>query len=395
MRPAAAGSALLDRPLTPALLGLLEKHRLETPFLAVDLDIVAEHYLALRSTFPGVDVYFAAKALPEPPVLRTLADLGCRFDVASPAEIDLCLDSGTPASAISYGNTIKSPKAIAYAYARGVRQFAFDSDGELDKLARYAPGAEVVCRILTTGAGAAWPLSRKFGCVADMAVDLLRQAQTVGLAPTGISFHVGSQQRDPAQWDGALASAAEVYRCLLDKGIELALVNLGGGLPAHYADEVPEIDRYGDAIFASIQRHFAAAAVDFAIEPGRFLVGDAGVLRSTVLLVSRKSRHDDIRWVYLDVGRFEGLAETEREAIRYRIATSRPGETGPTILAGPTCDSIDILYENRPYPLPLGLAIGDTIDFLSAGAYTVCYASAGFNGFSPPPVHFAGGGSGR
>jgi ornithine decarboxylase len=394
IRDGGSGAATLGEVrLSPELLELLEERRAETPFLAVDLDVVVDRYLSLGSAFPGVEVYFAIKALAVAPVIRTLHELGCGFDVASLGEIDVCLAAGVPASALSFGNTVKFPSAIATAFAMGVRQFAFDSEGELDKLARYAPGSEVLCRLLIGNEGADWPLSRKFGCDAEMAVDLLIRARLLGLRPMGVAFHVGSQQRDPTQWDRALASTAEVFRWAADAGVELSLANLGGGFPAHYTQSVPEIDVYGTAILEAVGRHFGSDAPMLAIEPGRYLVGDAGVLRSTVVLVSHKSRHDHVRWVYLDVGRFEGLAETEGEAIRYRLTTSKDGgATAPVNLAGPTCDSVDILYERVPYPLPIELEIGDTVDFLSAGAYTVCYASAGFNGFPPPPIYYVGGG---
>ncbi|MGZ8802295.1 MAG: type III PLP-dependent enzyme [Mycobacterium sp.] len=368
-----------------------KRHRAKTPFLTVDLSLVADRYVSLRSAFPGVQVYFAVKALAEIPVIRTLHRLGCGFDVASPAELDLCLNAGVPASAVSYGNTVKSASAISTAFAKGVRQFAFDSEGELDKLAQHAPGSEVLCRLLTSNEGADWPLSRKFGCDAEMVVDLVLRARQAGLRPTGVAFHVGSQQRDPTQWDRALEATAAVFGWAADKGLDLSCVNLGGGLPAQYTQSIPGVDEYGRAILGAVDRHFPNAAPALSIEPGRYLVGDAGVLRSSVLLVSRKSRHDDIRWVYLHVGRFEGLAETEGEAIRYRLRTSKDGgATGPAIIAGPTCDSVDILYEKTPYPLPIELDAGDTVDFLSAGAYTVCYASAGFNGFPPPPIYYTG-----
>jgi len=262
--------------------------------------------------------------------------------------------------------------------------FAFDSARELDKLARAAPGARVFCRILVACEGAEWPLSRKFGCAPEMAIDLLRKARDLGLDPYGVSFHVGSQQTDLGQWDGAVGTAAHMFSLLAEADINLRMINIGGGFPAHYSGEVPEIDRYAQAVMAAITRYFGNDLPEIIIEPGRSLVGDAGVIQSEVVLISEKGGADERRWVYLDVGKFNGLAETMDESIKYRIVTpGRGGSSGPVILAGPTCDSADILYEQTEYRLPFGLEVGDKIEILSAGAYTASYASVGFNGFSP------------
>jgi ornithine decarboxylase len=262
--------------------------------------------------------------------------------------------------------------------------FAFDSARELDKLARAAPGARVFCRILVACEGAEWPLSRKFGCAPEMAIDLLRKARDLGLDPYGVSFHVGSQQTDLGQWAGAVGTAARMFSLLAEADINLRMINIGGGFPAHYSGEVPEIDRYAQAVMTAITRYFGNDLPEIIIEPGRSLVGDAGVIQSEVVLISEKGGDDDRRWVYLDVGKFNGLAEAMDESIKYRIVTpGRGGSSGPVILAGPTCDSADILYEQTEYRLPFGLEVGDKIEILSTGAYTASYASVGFNGFSP------------
>ena len=362
-----------------------------TPCLVIDLDVVEERYRALATALPAADVYYAVKANPSPGVLARLAALGSRFDVASPAEISMCLAAGVHASRISYGNTIKKRGDIAFAHHVGVRMFVVDSEEELGKVAAAAPGATVLVRVLVSGAGADWPLSRKFGCEPDMAVDLLVQAGTLGLDAAGVSFHVGSQQMEPVRWDPAVERAAGVLRAASAAGVPISLVNIGGGFPANHSPEVPQIGEYGRAIGAALERHLAGLPVRVLCEPGRYIAGDAGVMRASVVLVSRKGYGDEHRWVYLDVGRFGGLAETEGEAIRYQLVTSVDGgPVGPVILAGPTCDSVDVLYERTRYQLPLTLAEGDTVDILAAGAYTAAYASAGFNGFGPMPVHELG-----
>jgi ornithine decarboxylase len=368
--------------------GFLDAHRPPTPCLAIDLRRVEENYRELCSSLSGVTAHYAVKACPEPAVLTALASAGAAFDIASPGELDLCLGLGIPADRIAYGNTIKKQSDIAYAYGRGVGLYTFDCEVELRKLAAAAPGAQVVCRLMVDGSGAHWPLSRKFGCDPAEATSLLRDAVGLGLEPAGISFHVGSQQPHPGRWTTAIHTAASIFESLRALGVHLRLLNLGGGFPARYLDPVPPLRVYGEEIAAAIAAAFPGDHPQLISEPGRSLVADAGVLRSEVVLVSRKNDRDDCRWVYLDVGRFSGLAETEAEAITYPIRTSRDGGSGgPVILAGPSCDSVDVLYERRRYELPLDLTPGDTLDFLAAGAYTTSYATASFNGFPPPATH--------
>ena len=370
--------------MTERISRFLAEHSPETPCLVIDLDVIAEAYEALRWYLPLARIYYAVKANPAAEIVSMLEGKGAGFDVASRGEIELCLANGVAPDRLSFGNTIKKEKDIAFAYQSGLRMFAFDSAHELDKLARAAPGARVFCRILVTCDGADWPLSRKFGCAPEMAVDLLRKARELGLDPYGVSFHVGSQQTDLGQWDGAVGAAARMFSLLAEADINLQMINLGGGFPAHYRGDVPEIDRYAQAVMAAITRYFGNDLPEIIIEPGRSLVGDAGVIQSEVVLIAEKGGTDDRRWVYLDVGKFNGLAETLDESIKYRIVTpGRHGSSGPVVLAGPTCDSADILYERTEYRLPLGLRVGDKVEILSTGAYTASYASVGFNGFAP------------
>lgn len=361
---------------------------LQTPFLLIDLDTISAHYGALRSELPMAEVYYAVKANPAPDVIRRLVSLGSSFDVASPAEIDLVLSCGASAQNISYGNTIKKERDIAYAYAKGVRLFAFDSDAELQKLSRAARGAQVFCRILTTCDGADWPLSRKFGCEVDMAFDLLLKAKKLGLEPVGVSFHVGSQQTRLDQWETPLRQTAELFSSLKKAGIALTLVNIGGGLPAQYRDAIAPVHAYGSAIRGALKTHFGEHMPRVITEPGRSLVGDAGVIEAEVILISKKGFSEDVRWIYLDIGKFGGLAETLDEAIKYRLeVVGRKGPTGPVIIAGPSCDSADILYEKFRYELPLSMKVGDRIRIHATGAYTSSYSSVGFNGFTPLQTH--------
>ncbi len=356
----------------------------EGPVLVVDLDVVKDNYTAFAKALPDTRVFYAVKANPSPEVLALLAKLGSCFDTASVQEIEMALTAGATPDRISFGNTIKKERDVARAYALGIRLFAVDCLAEVDKVARAAPGSKVFCRILSDCAGAEWPLSRKFGCEPGMAVDVLEHALRSGLEPYGVSFHVGSQQRNQHAWDRALASAASVFKECGERGINLSMVNLGGGFPTKYLKNVPSVKTYGSAIFKALRKHFGNRIPETIIEPGRGMVGNAGVIESEVVLVSKKSEEDDVRWVYLDIGKFGGLAETMDESIRYPIKTPRDGDAmAPCVLAGPTCDSADVLYEKQPYPLPVSLEIGDRVLIEGTGAYTSTYSAVAFNGFPP------------
>jgi ornithine decarboxylase len=370
--------------VTERIRKFLRRRREDGPCLVVDLEVIRENYLAFAKSLPDTRVFYAVKANPAPEILKLLADLGSAFDTASIGEIDLVLAAGATADRISFGNTIKKERDVARAYELGVRLFAADSENEVDKIARAAPGSRVFCRILCDGTGAEWPLSRKFGCAPEMAPRVLEHAHRLGLTAHGISFHVGSQQNDVKAWDKALASAATIFREMSERGINLSMVNLGGGFPARLRPNVPKVQDYGRAIFKALRKHFGNRIPETIIEPGRGLVGDAGMIEAEVVLISKKADDDKVRWVYLDIGKFGGLAETMEEAIRYPIRTPRDGDkTTACIIAGPTCDSADVLYEKTPYQLPVSLEIGDKVLIEAAGAYTTTYSSVAFNGFPP------------
>ena len=375
--------------MTPKVARFLAEQQPATPCLVLDIDRVAEKFRALREALPLATIYYAVKANPAPQVLERLAALGSSFDAAGAEEIDACLAAGAQPAAISFGNTIKKVSAIRRAHAAGVSLFAFDSAEELDKLAANAPGARVYCRILVGNEGADWPLSRKFGTSVEMAKALMLRAAEMGLDPYGLSFHVGSQQTTTRAYEVAIGKVAMLFTDLTEAGVNLRMMNLGGGFPTRYRDEVPEIGSFADAIMGAMTGHFGNALPEILIEPGRAVVGDAGVVCAEVVLVSRRDSNDPVRWVYLDIGRFGGLAETEGEAIKYRITTPHDGtELGPVAIAGPTCDGADIMYEKSNYRLPLALRSGDRVELLAAGAYVTTYASQGFNGFAPPAEHY-------
>ncbi|GAA4943665.1 ornithine decarboxylase [Actinomycetospora succinea] len=354
-----------------------------SPHLELDLSAVRHAYRTMRNALPGIELCYAVKANPHPDVLALLAADGASFDLASVGELDLCLLAGACPERLSWGNPVKKVTDVRAARAAGVTRFTTDAPADVDLLAREAPGATVGVRLAVGDDGSATPFAGKFGATEDEAVALLEQARTGGLDAAGIGFHVGSQQRDPEAWVRAIDAAARVAARLGEH--QPRELNLGGGFPTlHAGGATPDIDTCAAAIRDALAAHAAWWRPRPFAEPGRVLVADAGVLRAEVVLVAERAGR---RWVYLDVGRYQGLAETEGEMIVYRLRTpGRGGETGPVVLAGPTCDGDDVLYRHAEVRLPLDLAPGDVVEFLGAGAYTSSYASVGFNGLPPLPT---------
>lgn len=358
------------------------------PTLVFSLDNLYKNYHDFVDSMPGVNVHYAVKANPHLSILEKLSSYGCKFDAASLGEIKLCLEAGAKPSDISFGNTVKAPVAIKAAYDFGIDLFVADSFEEVEKIAAHAPGTRVYFRALVRSSEAEWPLSRKFGCSLSMILPLMNYAKELGLFPVGISFHVGSQTRHPHMWFDTLDTVAMVWDECKSAGHELYLLNIGGGFPSYYGVDITEQPEYGEVLSIKIKENFPGVTYLMA-EPGRSMVANLGSIAAKVLLVSHKTIGDPIRWVYLNVGRFGGLAETEDEAIKYRFIVSgkENEEVSECILAGPTCDSADIMYETHKILLPESLCCGDTIIIENTGAYTMTYSSTAFNGFQPLAVH--------
>jgi len=358
--------------------------RKETPFLLIDLNIIKGKFLELQKRLPFSKIYYAIKANPLPEVLTLLKELGSNFDIASIQELDLVLGLGISPDRVTYGNTIKKSKHIKYAYDKGVRIFASDSEEDLINISENAPGSKVFFRILADNTSADWPLSKKFGAHLDLIFNLVVKCKEKGMEPYGLSFHVGSQQRDVGQWESALSKCSSLFNLLEEeKGIKLKMINLGGGLPSHYNYPIGSIEEYSKEIERYLHDYFGDELPEIFIEPGRSIVGDSGIIISEVVLVSSKTKMDKSRWVYLDIGKFGGLMETLDELIKYPIYTEKTGDAREVILAGPTCDSMDILYEKYKYLMPETLSVGDKVYFFTTGAYTQSYSSISFNGFPP------------
>ena len=364
---------------------------LPTPNIVVNLNTIKRNFLTLKDSFPYAKIFYAIKANPGEPVLQMLAEMGSNFDIASRYELDMISKFVNDPSRFSYGNTIKKSSDIKYFYEKGVRIFATDSKDDLKNIAENAPGSKVYVRILVENSDTAdWPLSRKFGCHPDMAYNLLVQAKEQGLIPYGVSFHVGSQQRDIGAWNDAIAKVKYLFNSLEEEeNIKLQMIDMGGGFPATYVDPTNELSVYASEITRFLTEDFGDDLPEIILEPGRSLVGDSGILTSEVILASRKNNTALTRWVYIDAGKFNGLIETIDECIKYPVITTKDGDKeGEVIIAGPTCDSMDVMYETTKYKLPVTLKQGDRMYWLSTGAYTTTYASVAFNGFPPIQTYY-------
>ncbi|MGW2048290.1 type III PLP-dependent enzyme [Streptomyces sp. NPDC001858] len=369
--------------------------------IVYDLSGIGRQYAALCAELPGVAVRFAMKACPVDEVLGHLARLGSGFDAASPQEIAQALRTGVAPGLIHYGNTVKSDRNIAEAYRLGVRDFATDCLEDVAAIAEHAPGSRVFCRIATTGEGALWGLSHKFGCSPEDAPRVLGAARSAGLVPSGLSVHVGSQQMTAEAWVAAIDSLAAVLEALGRHGITADLINLGGGLPA-----LGVLDRRGrplepplDKMFVVIRegmerlRAVNAAPLDFLVEPGRHLVADHGAIRAHAARLTSRHRLDGTRedWLYLSCGKFNGLYEMDQLQYRLEFPTHPGGPFADAVVAGPTCDSDDAYAKVGTVRVPRAIASGDPVWVHSCGAYAVAYATRGFNGFAPLPYTCVGG----
>jgi ornithine decarboxylase len=365
----------------------IRANEFDVPTLVLDIDQVEANYAELKAGMPSAHIHYAVKANPHSAILRRLVKLGCKFDAASTQEIEMCLDAGATAADISYGNTIKRVQDIAWAWAQGIKLYSADSEEELHKLSKHAPGCQVFIRLLVSSAEAEWPLSRKFGCSTSYAIPLLNHAKSLGLQAVGLSFHVGSQTKHPYMWYDCLDTVAAIWHDAREEGHDLWLLNIGGGFPAYYGVDITDSRTYGTILMDEVEQRFEGVTYIMA-EPGRGMTGSAGAIAAECVLVSRKTPGDPVRWVYLNVGRFSGLAEAEGESIKYQFTVlDKESETSsPCIVAGPTCDSADVLYERNKVDFPSSLTSGDRIIIWTCGAYTSTYSTIAFNGFPPLEV---------
>jgi len=353
----------------------------ETPFFLLDMDRIRQKFREIKASVDGVQVFYASKANNHPAILKALAGEGSCFEVSSVAELRELQELGVPADCIASFNPIKAPRFIAAMGEYGSTLMAVDSFEELDKMARLAPNAEVAVRLNVENEGSDWPLDDKFGVEPFEALPLLRRARELGLNPAGLTFHVGSQCRNALSWKAAIGRCAEVWQQAAAEGMPLSVLSLGGGIPAQHGKPTPSIEQIGHVIRQSLCEHRLSAAdgVRLIIEPGRGVVAEAAILVTSVIA---KAKRAGAEWVYLDAGVFNALMETIA-GFTYELSTSSGGTPRTVTVAGPSCDSVDVMF--RDFELP-EVSIGDRVYVHNAGAYTSVYASS-FNGFPPPPVY--------
>jgi len=356
----------------------LDTENIETPFLLIDKDKVREKTTMIGRNIKNAKVFYAVKANPDIEILIFLNGLNLGFEIASEGELEILSSIGVEPSRIISSNPVKSLKFLKIAASYQVNHFSFDSMDEVDKIAKFIPDCNVYIRLSVPNEGSEWPLSKKFGVEIDDAVSLLSYAQDRGLNPVGITFHVGSQCTNIYNWNIALDKAKTLWDISRKKGLKLRLLNIGGGYPIKYTKNVVSIEAIEKNVNNLIFERFPED-IEIHIEPGRAVVGDAGIFVSTVI---GKAVRGDEDWVYIDVGVFNGLMESvggikySYIVEGYKQARSRKQWT----IAGPSCDSFDVIDKNVSLPEP---QVGNLMLILSSGAYTVSYASE-FNGFSIP-----------
>lgn len=348
-----------------------------TPYLYVDSQLLNETVEEFAQVFSRENVFYAVKANSDPAVLSLLAQQGVGFEVSSLGELDILFELGVEPGRIISGNPIKSPEFIEMAAKSQIGYMSIDSHVEISKLSEMATGTKVIARLVVSNEGSDWPLTQKYGVLPQEAAQLLLYASDQGLNPVGLSFHVGSQCRREATWQEAIDTAAQVWEEAERQGLSLEVLNLGGGFPVCYGEAVPDRPTMLDSILRYAQKRFPSHT-QFHVEPGRAIIGEAGALVGSVL---GEAHRDGKQWLYLDVGVFNGLMEAVG-GIRYPMAAQSDGSPTEFTLAGPSCDSFDVIAENVVLSSP---QVGDKVVIFSAGAYTTVYASR-FNGYQIPPV---------
>ena len=361
----------------------LKKHT--SPIMLIRKSVLTKQYRRFRSQLPKVTPYYAIKANPYPEVIRTFLKLGSHFDVASANEMNLVLSLGASPQKIIFANTIKSIEDIQEAYKRHVTLMTFDNEPELYKIAKHAPGAQVLVRIKVDNIGSLVELPLKFGADPEHAVFLLRKAKALGLSPLGVSFHVGSQCANEENYIHALEVSAGIFRQAKEEGLTLSMLDIGGGFPIRYSDQekTPLFESMARKIRIELQRLFDKK-IKVIAEPGRFLVGPAGVLITQV--IGRTFRNNK-NYYYLNDGLYADFSGIVFDHAKYELKTLRRGQKFLSTIAGPTCDSFDTISLSEELP---ELDVGSVVYAKNIGAYSSASAVPSFNGFVPAKILVVG-----
>ena len=356
-------------------LSFLKTTELEPPYLLIDKAKVKQKVRSIGRNIRNSKVFYAVKANPDIEILRLIDSLGLGFEIASEGELNILASLGVGRERIITSNPVKSFRFLRMAADYGLSYFAFDSKDEVLKLRDYVPNCNVYVRLSVPNEGSEWPLSKKFAVELDEAEELLLYARKKGLRPVGVTFHVGSQCTNIYNWNSALDKAKLLWDRVEKEGIRLSVLNIGGGYPIRYTKNVVDIPSIDKNVNSLIYKKFPRNIRVF-IEPGRAVVGDAGIFVSRV---TGKAKRGDEDWLYIDVGVFNGLMESVG-GIKYSYIVEGSRVMKKWTLAGPSCDSFDVIDKGISLPEP---EIGAAVLILSSGAYTVSYASE-FNGFSIP-----------
>jgi len=365
-------------PPSPPLIEALQ--RIPRPVLVYDLAQIEENFLTFLEAKQDVDIHYAIKCCPKPRILQRIASLGGGFDVASPAELDLALNTGVSPKKCIFSNTVKFPADIRYAFGKGVVAFLADSEHEVRKQAAHAPGSKLYVRLLVHNKEAAHRLGGKFGTTPENARALLKLGKRLGLEPYGTHFHVGTQCYSARAWETPAREAAAIFRDLKKEGIPLKFFDIGGGYPAPYPGRsIPTVKEILAVVEHVLNQELPGQPVTVAVEPGRGIVATAAAMSSRLMLRAPRA---DGEWLHLDVGSYHGLPES----VIYPVTVAhRSGPEAAFTLCGPTCDSSDTI--SRGQKLPASVTEGDLFVFDIVGAYSECLFTH-FNGIEPPTVHF-------
>lgn len=351
-----------------------------TPLEVVSTKHIEMNYEFLHHHIPRLKIFYAIKSNPADCILRKMMALGSNFDVASAGEINKLASLGVTGDRMIYANPVKSPEGIRAAIQAGITKFTFDSENEIDKLVRYIPkekisNMEVLARMKVDHSDAVVNLNLKFGADKHTVLHLLQYAQEKGLKSAGLCFHVGSQTASSHAYLGAFADVRKLIDETRQNGIEIKYVDIGGGLPAPALHTDLDIAQIMNDINDCIERDFTD--VEVWAEPGRYMCASAVNVLTSVL---GKQVRDGKDWYYLDDGIYGSFSGVMFDHWDYDLTALKSGELSPATLAGPTCDSIDIVKKNMMCPQ---LETGDLLLAINAGAYSTVGATT-FNGFELP-----------
>lgn len=366
-----------DKSLKEQINKLVKTHG--TPLFIISKQKLRDQVNRFRTLLPIVTPYYAVKANPHPEILKVFSQMGLGFDVASQNEIETILGLGVHTDRMVFANTNKYPHVLKFAYKKGIHLMTFDSEYELNKIARYAPGAKVLVRIKVPNVGSMVELSIKFGVEAADAIPLLIKAYKLGLKPYGVSFHVGSQCTNIENYIQAFELASIIFNDAKLKQLPLEILDIGGGFPIkHFEWEDDAFIQMAPLINKELERLFDRE-IKIIAEPGRVLVGPACTL---VMQVVGKSIRANKHWYYLNDGLYGTLSGIIYDHCKYQYRVFERGPTQISTLAGPTCDSLDVISSCEDLP---ELEFGDIVYVENIGAYSIATAT-NFNSLPPAKV---------